>query len=211
MLNTPTQDSFEQIKNLKKGFQMNFIKSISLIVITVLFSFCAIAGNDPVNCKDVKIGELKLYSEWASCEVGGYYLEQYFFPTTQRVHQLTKFIYGGNYVQCDAPLTYYEIGDITKEVCEYTPTASIKTFVYEADTQTKVWVEGGDSDGTISKEELWVNGSKQQGNSATLTGNVGDTFNVVGKVTDNDGNTDSTSRTIKLVYRPVEMCGQYPC
>ena len=130
-------------QKFKKRISNEFI---SLIVITVLFSFCAIAGNDPVNCKDVKIGELKLYSEWASCEVGGYYLEQYFFPTTQRVHQLTKFIYGGNYVQC-----------------------------------------------------------------ATLTGNVGDTFNVVGKVTDNDGNTDSTSRTIKLVYRPVEMCGQYPC
>lgn len=218
---------------------MHFIsKSVSLATL-LLVSVGASAGNDPVNCRMVVDHQQNIYEGNASC-TGTFWYSSYvngspklmqgsktlqnYIPAT--IHSSTVLsglasiqVTGAtghtltetHIASCSARIPFSHKQDVMKQECDYTPTASLSVYRYEASTTSSVSVNGSDSDGSIAKKELWVNGVKQSGTSTQLNGSVGDVFSVKGRVTDNDGYTNEYTKSVTLIYRPVQMCGRYPC
>ncbi|CAM4119291.1 hypothetical protein PSBY109024_10600 [Pseudoalteromonas byunsanensis] len=206
----------------------------------LLLTTAANAGNNPVNCKNVQVSETKIYAGQASCPAYHHYtrydqnrksqrhtysevLSQYVPETTRQwttlsgmatinsnTWMLREYTYRTG-ISCNAEVPYSHTEPTMELQCEYTPVAGVRVIRDEGTTETYVKAHGVDSDGHIVKAELWVNGVKQSGDSLSLYGNSGDSFQVRGRVTDNDGHTDEISKTVTLIKSPPRMCGNEPC
>ncbi|MCF6434909.1 hypothetical protein [Pseudoalteromonas sp. MMG022] len=206
----------------------------------LLLATTANAGDEPVNCKNVQVSETKIYAGHASCTAYHYYTKYdqnrnsqrhtYSETLSRNVDETTKrwvtltgmatistntwFLNDFTYrtgISCSAEVPYSHSEPVMEQQCEYTPRAGVRVIRDEGTTETYVKAHGSDRDGHIVKAELWVDGVKQAGDSLSLYGNSGDTFQVTGRVTDNDGHTDQISKTITLVVSPPRMCGNEPC
>ncbi|CAH9053926.1 hypothetical protein PSECIP111951_00922 [Pseudoalteromonas holothuriae] len=180
--------------------------SLALLAIS---AFNANAGGDPVNCRTQTTYQT-VYFGSASCYTQGTWLQEYIHSSIFSQVHLSE-ISNGKRLSCSATLNQQRQEPVTSEVCDYTPNASLSLYRFEGDTSASVTLRGSDQDGSITKYELWVDGVRKSSNTATLYGNQGDTFTVRGRVTDNDGYTTETSRTVTLIFRPPARCGKYLC
>ena len=174
------------------------------------------AGDNTVNCRTVKVAEQHQYMGWANCSVTVYdpqgypelhNLSQYFDVTNIQRKQLSRYIYNG-YYSCNADVPYYNTIDITKTVCDYTPQSS---FYYSQTPNNltgsnivSVTSNSSDRDGHIVKYEWWEDNKKVGGDSHTLrlASHYGKTIQLKLIVTDNQGYTDTTVKTV--VIKPWE-------
>jgi len=168
------------------------ITSMALAAVLGLGSFGASAGGEAVNCRVETVGQQAIYAGWASCYVNGNRLEQYFHPTTIRSQLITQWT-GSGYDQCWANVPFYKYETITKQVCDYKPTASIVAFAGELEG-TIIRANGSDSDGSVVKKELWINNVKQSSSNVFKYYAPGTYLSIKARVTDDDGYTDETVR-----------------
>lgn len=187
-------------------------KKFNLMVFATLLgfgTFGASAGNEPVNCQTKTVGQQAIYTGWAACSVNGNYLQQHFQPTTNQRQLLTQWN-GSNYDQCWANVPFYKYETITRRVCDYKPEATIRAFSAE-DEGTIIRVNGSDSDGSITKKELWINNVKQSSSTLRVNYPPGTYLLIKAKVTDNDGYTDEAVRSYNVekpgcAQGPVNQC-----
>ena len=187
----------------------NKFNTVALAAVLGLGSFGASAGGEAVNCRVETIGKQAIYTGSASCSVNGNYIQQYFHPTPVRTQLVTQWT-GSGYAQCWGNVPFYKYENITKQVCDYKPKASITAFAGELEG-TIIRVGGSDSDGTVAKKELWINNVKQSSSSVYKVYSPGTYLTIKAKVTDDDGYTDETVRRYnvegpKCSQGPINEC-----
>ncbi|MEQ3515204.1 hypothetical protein ABMY35_17960 [Pseudoalteromonas sp. BZB3] len=182
----------------------------------VLLTACLVFGSaysqasTEVDCT-YDVVKKAVYGGWSDCRThNGSLIEQFVQPSSQQVVLITGYDNNNVLSSCFANVDFWGYENVSVKQCKYKPELQIRMFRMEDSTETKVWIEGSDQDGHITKAELWVNGVKRNSNNTSLRGPAGTEFEVRAKVTDNDGYTASTMRTISLVYRPNNPCDVDP-
>ncbi|BBN80530.1 hypothetical protein PA25_05150 [Pseudoalteromonas sp. A25] len=151
-----------------------------------------------------------IYWGKAKCYTQGEWLAKYYSYSILRSVHLSKGS-GLDYKSCWAEIPFERQQASTTEICDYKPTTPISLYRVEGDTTAIVTLNGSDQDGSITRYELWVDGVRQTGNTAQLVGAQGDSFEVRGRVTDNDGDTTETSKSVSLIFRPPARYDKYLC
>ncbi len=159
------------------------------------------AGDQQVNCR-METTEIPVYSGWAHCSVGGKTLSEYFghsynaSVTIRDTQDFTKY--------CSATLNQTSTESRTKNICDYTPMATVSAMPAKQIASGSPYIAEvksffSDRDGTIVRKELSVDGVVvRTGNgSASLTHSIayyskpakGTWMHVSVVATDDDGYT----------------------
>lgn len=196
------------------------------ILSTALCSNLALAGDDPVNCQ-TEVQSQAIYAGFTSC-TATYRDNNNDFQTTplygtapestSSLFTLSSFITdftGTYYVSCLASVPFSHYQDVNVQVCEYTPNVTLGV-IHNNRRSLNVNANYSDRDGSVTKIEWWVDGVKQSttGSSIQLTRpnpNVQQPHNVEVRVTDNDGHTDSSSRSVLFSNANFNDCGGRRC
>lgn len=176
------------------------IKVVGKLLVLGLVSLTSLvyAGDDPVNCQTVT-EEVAVYYGTARCTATSGSqtrdLTEYFSNSYTPVVFLSQGVFS-----CRATLPFVTFEQVDRTVCEYTPEASIRSYVSYDGTAYTAWLRlvsnATDRDGVITQTQWWVNGSYYGSSVPTLSVNTPTFFNVRQKVTDDDGHTDETTRSI---------------
>lgn len=172
------------------------MKNAIFLIGTTLLSGLAHAGDDPVNCRSVT-SEVDMYGGHnASCKTrSGEEISRYVWPT---IHS-TAWI-NSNGESCQASLNFYGKQQVTKTQCDYTPKANLTLTAlhdgtaYEA--RLRVSGRGTDRDGSVISEQFWLNGTYKGASISPIIVHQATRFTVKYQVTDNDGYTDTQTKTI---------------
>lgn len=185
------------VKDSKWRIIMNASKTVivagSLLVNTLLSQ--AIAGDDPVNCRN-EVVETPVYYGYASCRA---YNGQQWVTISRYISQSSSpTIYlseGSRACFASLPSSYNQT--ISRNVCDYTPQAGIRKYIsYDGTAYTaalRLSSAASDRDGSIVKTEWWVNGAYYGTSVPTFTVTSPTSFSIRQKVTDNQGLTDETT------------------
>lgn len=193
---------------------MKYIALLSLLLAS--FSFTANAGDEfgeKVNCRSTT-SQLPIYAGWAYCTPPGanFPISQYVSPTPQSIvfiHQYSE----GSFRSCLASVPFSHYSNVTTTQCDYKPVSSISASPHEF-WETYVRVSGKDYDGNVVKTELWIDGVKKPNRGATSNYTMVHStvpFTVKVKVTDNDGYTHTSTKTVTPRNVGPIMCGNVPC
>ena len=193
---------------------MKYIALISLLLAS--FSFNANAGSEfgeKVNCRNTT-SQLPIYAGWASCRPHGasFPIQQYVAPTTLSYVYISQYSQG-SFKSCWANVPFSHYSSVTNTTCDYKPVSSISATPHEF-WETYVRVSGRDYDGNVVKTELWIDGVKKPNRGATsnyaiIHSTVPFTVKVV--VTDDDGYTHTSTKTVTPRNVGPIMCGDVPC
>ncbi|MCO7226579.1 hypothetical protein [Pleionea sp. CnH1-48] len=173
------------------------------------FSMSAMAGGEPVNCRTEIIEQLPIYSGQASCIASHnnflFTLSAYVPPQSSPRFKITRLVelYSGSVIEvsCVASVPFSHYQPVSREVCDYRPSAKIEVDQF---SYGEVYIKalGYDSDGTIVKKQLFIDGELQNRTSVMLRGAIGQSYLVKVIVTDDDG-YEST----KTQYVTIENTG----
>ncbi|TQV89555.1 hypothetical protein [Aliikangiella coralliicola] len=176
------------------------------IIGSVVFSSSAIAGDEEVNCKTTT-SEVRVYSGHAQCYAfsGGqiYTVSQFVAPQLSSTARLTELRYvngSTKWLSCTANVPFSHYDTVSVRECEYTPKANFSAAEYSYGYIT-INDFSSDRDGSIVKWEFWLNGVKRATSttSAGIGGNwpvdIGSTVTLKMVVTDDQGHTDSVTKT----------------
>jgi hypothetical protein len=180
----------------------NSKKLTMLAAVMALGSFQSFAGGEEVNCRTETVSQQAIYSGWASCRVNGNDIGQYVQPTAIGLIKLTEWN-GSGYSQCNARVPFHSYVNVTKNVCDYKPTASI--YTHRQEVETFIRASGSDKDGSIVTRELWIDDVKQSGSSVNKYYSTGKRLKLKAKVTDDQGYSDEKTTYFKV---PVAECTQ---
>jgi hypothetical protein len=186
------------------------MKKIIPFGILSILSLNVFAGDNEVNCRIETTGQQVLYAGWASCNVNGHRLEQYFQPSTAKVRQIVKWV-GNGYLRCNASVPYFETVDITEKVCDYTPDAKLVAEVFNPlgeQATARLKSNSTDRDGSIVSHAWYVDGA-YKGNSRIVTFPIYTSGYRTIKltVTDNDGLKSTSSKNVNL--SAGSTCGNF--
>lgn len=181
----------------------------------------AMAGDDPVNCHNETTTQA-IYEGVATCYAGyldnsGFYrtelLGAYFEASTQRYSTISSVIRGADgdtyFVSCSVSIPFSHNESVTTSVCDYTPQSnfSLTSITIGGSGVVGIHDYASDRDGNIVKTEWWVDGVYKGTTKPTVTTFVPKTFSIRQKVTDNDGYTDDSTRSIYVIPGEFEDCG----
>jgi len=207
--------------------RLSTLISAATFAICALFSTGTLAGDEPVNCQTQLVGDQSVYGGYASCWVsfrrddGFYdqeYLTQYVPDTTSPTVYISQIVFVGGssyHLSCNASVPFSHTQPVYQQVCEYTPKVTLQVY-QNSIYSTTVYANTSDRDGSVTKIEWWVDGVKQSntGSSINLTrpGRVPPFSHVVQvRVTDNDGHTDTVSKTAAFRNGMGNNCGNKRC
>ncbi len=185
------------------------IKCILTAALTIIVSLSAFANDgEKTNCRMENVGSVAIYQGYESCKVSGYTLSKYFLPTTIQRQLITEWV-NGSYKQCWADIPFSQFETVTKEVCDYKPTAS---FDYNHEGYaTRFSLRADDSDGSIVSKKVWLDNVLISGTSQRVVNwdnNIH--YQLKAEVTDNDGYTKTvygSFRVKSLAEVLREKCG----
>lgn len=195
---------------------MNNKLSILGAVVFALFSGQSMAaGDQPVNCRTETTGTVAIYGGFAQCSAyhqGQYIQVQDYIPETTTPTTYISELHGGSFVGCWANVPFLRYENVTEQVCDYTPKATMREYYIDAGNGQYVVGEkvvkftASDRDGSVAQKKAWVDGSPVSTNFHTLkvpSGQSFASFNVKFEVTDNDGYVTTTSKNISVNTFPV--------
>lgn len=195
----------------------NIIKFV-LPIAALFTSTAALAGDDPVNCRNATSYQ-PIYSGNATCTAtyygsGGFgttTLSRYVFDTIINREFITGTVWGSDNrlysASCWANVPFSHYDEVVTQVCDYTPKSS---FILSSSGFGHVGISNraSDRDGNIVKTEWWVDGVYKGTTTPSISTSVPKTFSVRQKVTDNDGYTDQSTRSIFVQPRDFDDCGR---
>jgi len=184
-----------------------FKKKLLLLIAISTISLNLIAGGEPVNCREETVGQQAIYQGYAECSVNvntgerftqREILSGFVQATTRPTVVLAGFFYN-QYYSCTARVPFHTYAELTEEVCDYLPGVKITVDQFSYG-EIYIDVQGWDSDGTIVKWELFIDGVLQSQSDVMLHGDIGQTYLVRGTVTDDDGYTTTTLQYVTIEY-----------
>ena len=174
--------------------------ALKVLSFTSLFTFSlfASAGDEAVNCRN-EVQQIPVYGGLATCYDGNYRITRLipdgFSSTVFLTERNNNVLYS-----CLAFVPFSHLVEEVVQVCDYTPLADFTLRPrYDGTAATgflDVTANASDRDGTIVKHEWWVNGTFY-GNSTPQLPTVHSftDYTITYKVTDNDGYTDTQTKT----------------
>ena len=170
----------------------------SALLLSSTFTGSANAGDNPVNCR-TESTQYTVYYGNASCTAYSgserRTLSSYYHASLSPSVYLSEFGFS-----CFATLPFSQLETSTSTKCDYTPQANIRDYIFYDGTAYTAALRlnsgASDRDGSIVKTEWWVNGQSYGASVPTFTVNSPTSFSIRQRVTDNDGYTDETSKSV---------------
>ncbi|MCY7296276.1 hypothetical protein [Alteromonas sp. a30] len=194
-----------------------------LLPLAALFgSTTSFAGDEQVNCRS-ETSTQAIYEGTAFCTA--YYVENngsfrtqllggHFnaAPVQYRTVYSNFYGYDGNlyFAQCQATVPFSHNEQISTTVCDYTPKSSFTPHAngFNGIGRVNIVDNASDRDGSIVKTEWWVDGTYKGTTKPSLATYVTRTYSIRQRVTDNDGYTDESTRSIRVVPGDFDDCGR---